>query len=244
MAAGVGRRLKALHGDKPKCLINAGHGETLIGRSVRLLQSYGIEDITVITGYESAQVMSHFLEEPTPGRGITWLHNPYYATTNSIASLALAEDKLVTASMKDSVLLLNADLYYEPAVLEQAICSKGRAVMLSDKTRIEDADFRFSVDGRSIKAASNKLSNEQTDCEYVGIARVDVLFLQAFRTRLLDLVAKGNLHIWWESVLYSFMEEGLPIYHQDVEGNWWTEVDDETDYNRLQTRIRLPETCQ
>jgi choline kinase len=52
MAAGVGSRLKEINGDRPKCLIEAG-GVTLISRSVSLLQSRGITDITVITGYKS-----------------------------------------------------------------------------------------------------------------------------------------------------------------------------------------------
>ena len=52
MAAGIGKRLHALNLNKPKCLINIG-GTTLIRRSVNLLASKGISDITVIVGYKS-----------------------------------------------------------------------------------------------------------------------------------------------------------------------------------------------
>jgi len=50
MAAGIGKRLYALNINKPKCLINIG-STTLIHRSVNLLLSKGISDITVIVGF-------------------------------------------------------------------------------------------------------------------------------------------------------------------------------------------------
>ena len=53
MAAGVGKRLYALNINKPKCLLTASGGETLIRRSVNLLISKGISDITVIVGFQA-----------------------------------------------------------------------------------------------------------------------------------------------------------------------------------------------
>jgi hypothetical protein len=38
---------------------------------------------------------------------------------------------------------------------------------------------------------------------------------------------------WWEGVLYSFIEEGTDIFHEDVAGAFWTEVDTPADYDRL-----------
>ncbi|MBL4766727.1 MAG: aminotransferase class I/II-fold pyridoxal phosphate-dependent enzyme, partial [Rhodobacteraceae bacterium] len=56
-----------------------------------------------------------------------------------------------------------------------------RAVMLSDSTRIVDADFRFGVQGNRILKTGNKLTNQETDCEYVGIVRIDQHFADAFK---------------------------------------------------------------
>lgn len=130
MAAGVGSRLKELNGDRPKCLIETG-GVALISRSVSLLQSRGVTDITVITGYKSELIQQELKSQ------VRYLHNPYFRVTNSIASLWLARELLC-----DDVLLMNADLYYETAVLETALAQSDHAVMLSDRTRI--------VDGKSV----------------------------------------------------------------------------------------------
>jgi len=105
--------------------------------------------------------------------------------------------------------------------------------MLSDSTRIETADFRFGVDRDRIIKTGNKLTNDETDCEYVGIVRVDANFICRFRNRLEDMVGKGDFNNWWEGVLYSFIEEGVDIFHTDIKGAFWTELDDRNDYQRL-----------
>ena len=221
MAAGVGSRLKEIIGDKPKCLIEAD-GITLISRSVSLLQRRGISDITVITGYKSELIQRELKSR------VNYLHNPYFEVTNSIASLWLAKELL-----SDDVILMNADLYYEAAVLDTALAQTDHAVMLSDCTRIDDADFRFGVQGNCILKTGNKLTNQETDCEYVGIVRIDKCFITAFRNRLEEMIVRGDFRNWWEGVLYAFIDDGIDIFHKDVEGAFWTEVDHLGDYDRL-----------
>ncbi|MFT4641937.1 MAG: choline kinase [Verrucomicrobiales bacterium] len=221
MAAGIGSRLKDINGDRPKCLIET-NGVSLISRSVSLLQERGITDISVITGYKSELIRQELKSR------VKYLHNPYFQVTNSIASLWLAKELLC-----DDVILMNADLYYQMAVLDIAIAQRGRAVMLSDSTRIKDADFRFSVEGKRILKTGNQLTNLETDCEYVGIVRIDRSFVAAFKDRLEKMIVLGDFRNWWEGVLYAFIEDGIDIYHQDVRGAFWTEVDHLGDYNRL-----------
>lgn len=221
MAAGVGSRLKEINGDRPKCLIETD-GVTLISRSVSLLQSRGILDITVITGYKNELIQNELKSR------VKYLHNPYFLVTNSIASLWLARDLLC-----DDVILMNADLYYEGAVLDTAIAQTGHAVMLSDCTRIDDADFRFSVRGNCILKTGNKLTNQETDCEYVGIVRIDRSFIATFKRRLEEMIVRGDFRNWWEGVLYAYLEDGFDVFHKDVDGAFWTEVDHAGDYNRL-----------
>ena len=221
MAAGVGSRIQGLIHDKPKCLIRA-HGQSLISRTVGMLQRRGIDDITVITGYKSELICREL------GTQVRYFHNTFYRVTNSISSLWLAKDLL-----DDDLILMNADLYFEEGVLDIALSQDSNAVMLSDSTRIEDADFRFGVEGRCIRKTGNKLSNAETDCEYVGIVRIDRKFIGTFKRRLEAMVSDRDMNNWWEGVLYSFIEEGVDIFHVDVEKIFWTEVDTPADYERL-----------
>jgi L-glutamine-phosphate cytidylyltransferase len=225
MAAGIGSRLENISGNRPKCLIEMD-GISLISRSVTLLASRGITNISVITGYKCDLVRQELQNR------VHYLHNPYFEVTNSIASLWLAKDLL-----HDDVILMNADLYYESSVLDTALAQKGNAVMLSDSTRIDDADFRFGVLGNRILKTGNQLSNLETDCEYVGIVRIDKRFVNRFRKRLEMMIKSGDFKNWWEGVLYAFIEDGIAIRHKDVEGAFWSEVDHLGDYNRLSTWV-------
>lgn len=226
MAAGVGSRLKDINVDRPKCLIES-EGISLISRSVSMLEDRNITDICVITGYRSDLIRENL------GDRVQFFHNPYYEVTNSIASLWLAKTML-----DDDVILMNADLYYETSVLDTALAQTGNAVMLSDRTRIIDADFRFGVKGNRILKTGNKLTNQETDCEYVGIVRIDKRFIQTFRDRLEEMIRKGDFKNWWEGVLYALIDEGVDVLHKDVEGAFWTEVDHLGDYERLRQWIR------
>ncbi len=221
MAAGIGSRLQEISNSRPKCLISAGE-ETLIGRMVRLLHQCDVHDITVITGYKS-----HLVRQDL-GDKVRYYDNPFYKVTNSIASLWLARELLT-----EDVILMNADLFLEENILDVALSQTKDVVMLSDSTRIETADFRFGVDGDRILRTGNKLTNDETDCEYVGVVRIDASFIHQFKHRLEYLVGKGDFNNWWEGVLYSFIEEDIDIFHTDIKGTFWTEVDNRKDYQRL-----------
>lgn len=225
MAAGVGSRIQGVIGNQPKCLIRV-EGNTLIGRMVEMLRRRGIEDISVVTGFKNELIQEEL------GDRVTYFHNPFYRVTNSIASLWFARDLL-----DGDLLLLNADLFVEGEVLDVALAQTGPVVMLSDSTRIETADFRFGVEGSRILKYGNQLKDHETDCEYVGIVRIDQAFVEKFKERLLLMVRTEDYRNWWEGVLYDFIEEGDTICHIDIRGFFWTEVDHAVDYQRLQDWI-------
>ncbi len=151
-----------------------------------------------------------------------------YRVTNSIASLWLARELLT-----GDTLLMNADLCFEPEVLDIALAQVHPVAMLSDCRRIESADFRFSTLGDCIVEAGKHISDQETDCEYVGIVRLDRSFIKVFRTRLEEMIKRGCFSEWWEAVLYSFLGSGTDIKCADVRGAFWTEVDHAADYARL-----------
>ena len=225
MAAGVGKRLQALNINKPKCLITIG-SKTLIRRSVDLLVSKGISDVTVIVGYKSDLIRNELNND------VVYYENPDFQTNNSIKSLWYAKDLL-----EDDVLLLNGDLYYEQGILDYAINQTNPVVMLADSTRIDNADYRFGFSGNQINRFGKHLTNQETDGEYVGIVRIDKCFINTFKQTLEEMITSGKSNIWWEDVLYSFIEKQIPINYFDVAGTYWSEVDTLQDYNNLQNWI-------
>lgn len=221
MAAGIGSRLAATGYRRPKCLLKA-NGETLIARLLRLCHEQGLQDVSVVVGYQHRQV-----EREINGLARCY-HNDLFAETNSLMSLWHAREEL-----DDDLLLMNGDLYFEPGVLQAAIRCPHPIGMLADRSRIDSADYRFAfADGLLVRHGKH-LTPEETDAEYVGIARVAHQFVPAFRQRLEEYVHAGRVHEWWEEVLYSYLSEGVPIYPEDVTGLFWTEVDCAHDLQRL-----------
>ena len=230
MAAGVGKRLHALNINKPKCLITVG-STTLIRRSVNLLVSKGISDITVIVGFKGHLIRNELNND------VAYFENPDFHSTNSIKSLWYAKDLL-----EGDVLLLNGDLYYEHEILDHIINQTNPVVMLADSTRIDKADYRFGFSGNQINRFGKHLTNQETDGEYVGIVRIDQSFIKMFKQNLEDMITAGKSNIWWEDVLYSFIEKQIPIHYFDIAGIFWSEVDTLQDYNYLQNWIKSQDT--
>jgi L-glutamine-phosphate cytidylyltransferase len=231
MAAGVGSRLAALSQQRPKCLLEIG-GQTLLSRMLDLFESRGITDVTVVTGHR-ADLVRHEV-----GDRARTVHNASYLSTNSIASLDCARDLL-----EGDVLVTNGDLFYEEALLDRLLADPRDRVLVSDTSRIEDADYRFTLDGDRIVGYGKNIPVERTDAEYVGLAKIGATFVPAFRQRLTSMVSAGQCHHWWEDALYSMIPEGVPIYAHDVAGIFWGEVDYVKDYERLQRWVRVQEAA-
>ena len=230
MAAGIGKRLYALNINKPKCLINIG-STTLIHRSVYLLLCIGISDITVIVGFKGHLIRNELNND------VAYFKNPDFNTTNSIKSLWYAKDLL-----EGDVLLLNGDLYYEHDILDYAINQTNPVVMLADSTRIDNADYRFGFCGNQINRFGKHLTNQETNGEYIGIVRIDQSFIKTFKQALEEMIILGKSNVWWEDVLYSFIEKNIPIHYFDVAGTFWSEGDTLQDYNYLQNWITNQDT--
>lgn len=221
MAAGVGSRLVRVSQNRPKCLLKMG-GKTLISRMLDVLESRGITDVTIITGYKSDLVRKEV------GNRARCILNPFYHVTNSIASLWFARQGL-----EGDAIVTNADLFFEESMLDDLLADPRDRVMLCDSTRIVDADYRFTLDGDRIVAYGKDIPVERTSCEYVGMAKIGASFMPRFRERLIDLVETQQAGKWWEDVLYSFIPEGLALWTLDVAGTFWGEVDYVEDYDRI-----------
>jgi len=226
LAAGIGSRLSRYSQGKPKCLLTAG-GKTLIKRLVEQFKTRNIFDITVIVGYKNKLIMEELKDQAN------YVYNPFYQVTNSIASLWFARNLL-----EGDIIILNGDLFLDDAVIDAVLDEKRNPVMFSDSSRIMEADYRFKLRDGCVVGYGKDLLPEQTDAEYVGIAKIQSQFTPQFQQRLINLVEKEHYTKWWEDVLYSFTIDGLNIYTKDISGMFWAEVDYVEDYERIQEWVK------
>jgi len=220
-AAGVGSRLSRTEQHRPKCLMEV-QGRSIAERTIALCQQRGIQDFVYIVGYEAEAIQTELAGK------VRFHYNPFFRVSNSIASLWLAREEL-----KGDVIIMNSDVFFEPEILDTLLADERPAVLLCDRSRIEGADYRFKLEGDRIVKYGKELTVEETDAEYVGIARISAAFMEKFAARLDKIVRSGRLNCWWEDALYDLAAEGNPIYARDIAGRFWGEVDFMEDYQRL-----------
>ncbi len=228
MAAGVGSRISRHLQNQPKCCVDVD-GKPLIKYTFELLNRKGITNIAIVTGYQEK-----YIHQALEGFQYARFFNPFYRVANSISSAWFARDFLVG----DDLLIMNGDVYMEDAILDALLHDPNSPVLLSDSTRINDADYRFQWQGNLLKKYGKQLSNEETTGEYVGIGKLSQQDVMLFRQQVIDAVSSEDYGCWWEEVIYRSVETGREVYVHDIAGKFWAEVDYIEDYERIKAFVK------
>lgn len=224
LAAGRGTRISKFIKEVPKSTLPIKNEKSLIRTNVEKMIEKGIEPI-VCVGFK----YDHIYKE-LEGLPVKYYYNPFYAVTNSIASLWFAKEEI-----NDDLIVMNADVFFSNEILDNLINNPDEVVLVSDKSRIEEGDYFFKLneDDRVICYGKDILLEDRS-CEYVGMAKISKNFASKFKDRLETLIDNQEYSAWWENVLYSFTDEDTNLIStMDVNGNFWAEIDFLDDYERI-----------
>ncbi len=105
LAAGRGSRLLSLTDDKPKCLVEF-KGKSLLHWQVSALQSAGLKNIAIVTGYLEDKIQHSALKKK--------FENKNWQTSNMVASLFCADEYM----MEGTTLVSYSDIFYEARFVE------------------------------------------------------------------------------------------------------------------------------
>lgn len=229
MAAGCGTRISRSINNYCKCTLDIG-GIPLIRYTVQMLKKNNVE-VHVVVGYDEERVVAAL-----EGLEVTFHRNIFYSITNSLVSLWFAREALAG----ETVILGNADVYWEENLLKKLLDEKKDNVMLCDSSRVEFGDYLFRVENDCVVGFGKGNNCPGANCEYVGLAAIRGDMIAKFRDRLESLVQNQHHDFWWEQVLYSMTME-QPIWAEDIAGNFWAEIDYIEDYRRI---LEYRKQCQ
>ena len=69
LAAGQGTRIRSVHGEHPKCLIQVDEA-TILDHQLEALSMAGINEVAIVVGYEKEQIVAHVRsKEPSNNQG-------------------------------------------------------------------------------------------------------------------------------------------------------------------------------
>lgn len=231
LAAGSGTRLNGSDIVRPKCLAPFG-GTPLIELQLRALRSCGLDDITVVVGFESERVRR------ACGPGVRFVENRRFAETNSLFSLWLTRP-LLTAGF----VVLNCDVLFHPAMLVDLVTSRHENALLvsypqAGDPEMGDEEMKVCVRQGRVADIRKDLPLDRTDGENVGIGK----FSAAGATRLVSImnriVGSGHVQDWAPRAFGEFSREEA-LYAIGTRGLPWTEIDTPEDYDHA-TRAVFP----
>lgn len=218
LGAGLGLRLREAWDGGPKGLLAIGP-ESLADRSRRLLRERGVERIVVVTGHRAEAWRDWALDKPD----VALVHNPDYADTGSLASLACA-----LPGLAEAFLLLESDLLFEARALDALLaCADADAVLASGPTGAGDEVWIEAPDGRVRALSKDPAALACRDGELVGLCRVSPPLAGAL-ARAYDALRAQAGHGRW-----SYDTDGLPLAAREraprlvrVDDLCWGEIDD------------------
>jgi len=221
MAAGRGTRISRNINDYCKCTLDIG-GMPLIRYTAEMLLDSGVET-HIVVGYDKQRII-----DALRGLDVRFHENVFYSITNSLISLWFAREEL----RGDTVILGNADVYWEDNLLSVLLGEKRDCVMLSDSSRVEQGDYLFRVEDGRIVYFGKGVDCKKANCEYVGLAAIRGDMIPKCKAHMEAMVAAQRHGDWWENILYDMSRE-RPIWAFDVAGNFWAEIDYIEDYKRI-----------
>jgi choline kinase len=223
LAAGRGTRIRSVHGEHPKCLIEV-ENTTILDHQLEALSMVGINDVTIVVGYEKEQIIAHVNARKLLTQRIHFIDNPAFAITNNIYSLWLALDWL----RGQSFIVLNADVIFDPQILDLAVRPHAPISMIVDPLWRDETMKVVILDDQVIRM-SKKISREEFSGTYIGITVFSKAVQNNFFRKMQDVIAAGRVNEFFNVAVQELANEGVPIGSTSTDGLPWAEIDDPVD---------------
>lgn len=215
LAAGKGARLHPLTLNYPKSLYKLETNVTVLKRMTSLIKKYDKQaKIVIVTGFMADEIKKEI-------NGVTFLHNPFYAVTNSIASLWFAQQYLDC----EQVVIINGDIVMEEKLIKEVLCSKAEnPYILMDSSIKTEGDYNVQVDKNLVLVMSKDLSEYHG--EYAGITKLPHDTAVLLQKKIKYMVENQMYDQWYENALVQMIfEDDFKLSYIDICEYKWTEVD-------------------
>jgi choline kinase len=236
LAAGRGIRLGPLGRERPKCLLSFG-GQSLLRRHVECLHRLGVTEIALVLGYLEEDVQAELdalAIEPRPAT----LTNPRYER-GSVVSLWTARELLEAGG---DVLLMDADVLYDEAILERLVRVPGNLFLL-DRGYDDSGQEAVKVcvhRGVAVEFRKRLAADLVYDFagESVGFFRLGESAARALSERCGAYVTGGRIDEPYEEAIRDLLLESPGRFRfEDITGLPWLEIDFPDDVRRAEQEV-------
>jgi len=230
LAAGEGTRLGEIGKSCPKCLIRIGN-KAIIERQIEALNSNGIKDISVVTGYYADRV-----REALKNAEVKFYLNKYYGKTGMLESLFCARDEL-----NDATILLYSDVIFKPNLIKNLLEDKNDFCLVVDHKKGVKGDTKVKIFDDVVEDISKNLSLEESSGNYVGISKFSKKAITTIYNRINALIDNGKIKKYPSpSYLFKWLiDNGHKIHVVYADDSLYEEIDYEEDLDKAKEKFGL-----
>jgi len=235
LAAGIGNRLGESSANKPKSLLEF-EGKSLLKRHIDILIANQIEELTIVTGYQSEMIETHLQDSALP---INFIYNDRF-TEGSIISLNCAQEILFS---EPEFILMDADVLYDPEMVKRLVNTEIENCLLLDRDFIPgDEPVKICVDknGRINEFRKKVADDLEFDIqgESVGFFKFNKLIGTSLLGRISDYLSKGENDTPYEEAIRDLIKTYPEQFgYEDVTGVAWIEIDFPEDIEKAKNEI-------
>jgi len=215
LVAGKGSRLHPLTLNTPKSLYKLDKNDTVLQRMISLIKKVDENaEIIVVTGFLAIQIKENI-------NGVTFINNPFYSVTNSIASLWFARKYL----LRDNVTIINGDIVMEEALIKNEVCNPTEIpYILLDSSVKHNGDYNVQINQDKVLVMSKDLDSYYG--EYAGVTKLDINSAKLLYDEINKMVMNEMYDQWYENALVQMIfNYDFQLFYRDISMYQWTEID-------------------
>ena len=226
--------------DTPTCMLDI-NGKSILQRNVEILNSIGINEINVVTGYNNHKINIE---------GIKKIENKEYDKTGVLHSIMCAEE-----DMDEKTLIVFSDILFEKKILTNLVNKEDDIVLVVDssyKTRKfnknEGLDLvvakKGPVDGdRAVKLDEDneiwkigtEIPKDTANFEFVGIALFSKKGIEILRKFYKEYPKEDN-NSDFNKIIQKIIDKGHKVSCLEVHKGW-AEIHNFDDYKRVSSML-------
>ena len=227
--SGLGHRMGVITKEHPKCMTEISFKNTILSRQLRLLVSFGIEEVVITTGYYD-QVLIDYCDKLHLPLKFTFVNNPLYAETNYIYSIYCAKEHL----KDDDIVLMHGDLVFESLVLESVIDCPVSCMAVSSTLPLPEKDFKAVIkEGRIEKVGIEYFNDTMAAQPLYKIKKDDWL---VWLKKIEEYCENDNRKCYAENA-FNEVSDRCKIYPCDVKDMLCAEIDTPEDLEVVSKRV-------
>ena len=226
--SGLGHRMGDITKTHPKCMTEIKRGETILSRQLKILNSVGIKEIVITTGYFE-RVLIDYCNSIELELKYTFVNNPLYDKTNYIYSIYCAREVL-----DDDIVLMHGDIVFESSVLKDILDFNDSCMKVSSTIDLPTKDFKAVVkNGRVYKIGVDFFDSAM---EAQALYKLNKKDWNIWLKKIIEFCECGNTSVYAENA-FNQISNDCKIYAFDVKNRLCTEIDTPEDLVKVKERL-------